>query len=266
VQSHSDGGAIGRAPLLRLGGRALGGAVDAFLFAAEEHAAAWRRAGVVRARHPCYTVIPASTTLRALDRAAARHATAMNGAPALLWVGRLNVNKDPLTVLSGFEIFLLTHPEATLTMIFGTTELLEPVRARIGASRSLRDRVRLVGTVAHADIASYFSAADVFVVGSHHEGSGYSLMEALACGAMPAVTDIPSFRVLTGGGQVGALWAAGDASACAQALAVVAGKDPEGARGRVTEHFERHFSWRAIGHRAMEIYREVIDARRRLAR
>ena len=46
-------------------------------------------------------------------------------------------------------------------------------------------------------MAAFYSAADLFVVGSHHEGSGYSLMEACACGAMPVVTDIPTFRLLT---------------------------------------------------------------------
>ena len=49
-------------------------------------------------------------------------------------------------------------------------------------------------------------AADLFVLGSHREGSGYSLIEALACGLPPIVTDIPSFRSLTGAGVVGALW------------------------------------------------------------
>jgi hypothetical protein len=58
--------------------------------------------------------------------------------------------------------------------------------------------VRLAGEVAHDRIAAFLSAADIFVVGSHHEGSGYALMEALACGTTPVVTDIPAFRALAG--------------------------------------------------------------------
>ena len=62
----------------------------------------------------------------------------------------------------------------------------------------------------HADMPAWFSAADLFVVGSHHEGSGYALMEACACGAVPVVSDIPTFRLLAGG--AGALWPPGDAA------------------------------------------------------
>jgi glycosyltransferase involved in cell wall biosynthesis len=125
VQSHSDGGAIGRDPALRLLGRATRGAVDAFLFAADEHAAAWRQLGFLARDQPAYRVMPASSTLqpfdyaqgRPLDRAAAREQSGLRGSPAVLWVGRLNANKDPLTVLDGFERALPDLPDATLTMI-----------------------------------------------------------------------------------------------------------------------------------------------------
>ena len=101
VQSHADGGAIGRAPALRLLGRAARRAADAFLFAADEHAAAWRAAGFIAADQPTYCVMPASSTLQPIPRAAARLESGVDGSPAILWVGRLNANKDPLTVLDG---------------------------------------------------------------------------------------------------------------------------------------------------------------------
>ena len=95
VQSHSDGGAIGRAPVLRLAGRLLRGAADAFLFAAAEHADAWRDAGLVGPAQRIHTVMPASTRVEPIARDAARASTGIRGEPALLWVGRLNANKDP---------------------------------------------------------------------------------------------------------------------------------------------------------------------------
>src|SRR5207247_434398 len=131
---------------------------------------------------------------------------------ALLWVGRLNANKDPLTVLDGFERSLGALPAATVTMIYTAEDLLPAVRERIERSAVLKERVRLVGTVPHARLPEFYSAADMFVLGSHREGSGYALMEACACGAVPVVTDIPTFRLLTGG-VVGALWTPGDAAA-----------------------------------------------------
>ena len=140
-------------------------------------------------------------------------------------------------------------------MIFGTGELLEEVRARIARSPALSERVRLAGAVPHERMASFFSAADLFVVGSHHEGSGYSLMEACACGAVPVVTDIPTFRLLTGAGRSGALWTPGDAAACARALVEVGRRDLDAERARLADHFARELSWDAVGKRALEIYR-----------
>jgi glycosyltransferase involved in cell wall biosynthesis len=262
VQNHSDTGPMGRAPLMRLVGAATRGAVDAFLFAVDAHVDRWRRAGFIGRHQRSYEVMEASTALEPIARAQAEAISGVRGAPAMLWVGRLNANKDPVTVVDAFERTLPSLPNATLTMLYGTADLADDVQARIDRDPALRDRVRLIGAVAHHDIAAYYSAADLFVVGSHHEGSGYSLIEALACGVTPAVTDIPTFRLLTGGGAVGALWRPGDAGGCARAMIAAASRDPDGERARVRAHFAGSFSWPAIGRRAVAIYRAVVAARR----
>ncbi len=51
----------------------------------------------------------------------------------------------------------------------------------------------------------YYNSADYFVLGSHYEGSGFSLVEAMSCGVIPIVTDIPSFRMMTNNGKIGTL-------------------------------------------------------------
>ena len=56
-------------------------------------------------------------------------------------------------------------------------------------------------------------AADLFVLGSHREGGSSALVEAMATGRTPVVTDIPSSRALTGNGAVGELWPCGDSRA-----------------------------------------------------
>ena len=261
VQNHSDGGAIGRAPLFRLLGRAARDAADACLFAADEHAVSWRQAGFLAPDHRAYQVMEASTWLQPIGRAEAQVASGVHGSPAILWVGRLDANKDPLTVLEGFERVLGALPGATLTMIYGEDDLLAAVRQRVQQSPVLVDRVRLIGAVPHDRMASFYSAADLFLVGSHHEGSGYALMEACACGAVPVVTDIPTFRLLTGGGSLGALWMAGDASDCARALADAGRRDLCAERARLADHFARELSWLAVGTRALEIYDDVVARR-----
>jgi glycosyltransferase involved in cell wall biosynthesis len=192
----------------------------------------------------------------------ARSASGLRGSPAILWVGRLNANKDPLTLLEGFERALGTLQAATLTMIYSEDDLLDVVKERVRRSPSLTDRVRLIGAVPHDQMTAFYSAADLFVVGSHHEGSGYALMEACACGAVPVVTGIPTFRILTAGGSIGALWTPGDPTDCARALSDVGRRDLDAERARLLDHFAAELSWDAVGRRAMEIYGQVLGTRR----
>ena len=67
---------------------------------------------------PC--VMEASTSIRPTGRERrAEQRSGLRGSPAILWVGRLNANKDPLTLLEGFERALGTICRAaTLTMIY----------------------------------------------------------------------------------------------------------------------------------------------------
>ncbi|MGE5245795.1 MAG: glycosyltransferase family 4 protein [Betaproteobacteria bacterium] len=237
-------------------------AADAFLFVSADQAIPWRAAGLIAAGQPVYEVMEAGTAVRPLPRAVARAASGVDGDPAVLWVGRLNENKDPLTVLSGFERALGDVPGAVLSMVYAEDDLLPLVRERLDQSPALSARVRLVGAIPHRDIAAYLSAADLFVCGSHHEGSGYALIEACACGAVPVVTDIPSFRAITNHGAFGALWTPGSASGFARALVDVWRRDRSALRSRAVEHAARRLSWPAVGRRAMAVYSDIVARRR----
>ena len=243
--------------------RAVMRAADAYLFTTREQADPWLRSGFISDAGRVHTVLEASTRLAPVDVDSARARTGMSGAPAVLWVGRLDGNKDPLTVLDGFERALDTLPRATLTMLFGDAPLLRHVSDRVGLSPRLRKRVRLVGSVPHGEMGAWYSAADLFILGSHHEGSGYALIEACACGVVPVVSDIPPFRAITGNGGVGAHWRPGDAAGCARALVAAARQWTPADRGRVLQHFATDLSWEATGRRARAIYEAVHAVRQR---
>jgi glycosyltransferase involved in cell wall biosynthesis len=244
--------------------RALG-AADGFLFSAVEQADPWRRLGLIRERQRVWPVMEASTTLRAIGRDEARARTGVTGSPALLWVGRLNANKDPLTILDGLARAIPQLPDATLTMVYGEGDLVGAVRERLARTGLLERRVRLVGQVPHEHLPAFYSAADLFVLGSHHEGSGFAMLEACACGAIPVVPDIAPFRVMTEGGVHGALWKAGDPADFARALARTAAIDLGAGRARLREHFERTLSWRAVGRAAHAAYAAALAMRREAA-
>src|SRR5262249_57697044 len=97
-----------------------------------------------------------------------------------------------------------------------------------------------------SEMAAVLSAADLFVLASRKEGSGYALLEAMACGAVPVVTDIPAHRALLGGGTLGLgaaaprlLWPVGDPGAFARALLDVARRPKEPLRAAVRAFFGR---------------------------
>jgi glycosyltransferase involved in cell wall biosynthesis len=236
-------------------------APDAYLVSTDAQAAPWRAAGLIAENQATHAVLEASTSMRPLPRAEARSRSGVEGSPALLWVGRLNANKDPLTVVEGVEQVLQTCPAARLTMAYQTTDLLPAVEARLAKSNRLGQAVRLVGRVPHEDLSAFYSAADVFVLGSHHEGSGFAVLEACACGAVPVVTDIPSFRRMTADGKMGRLWTAGRPQDLSRALVEVVRTDLPALSARVTEHFERNLSWQAVGTNAVTAYRTVLGAR-----
>jgi glycosyltransferase involved in cell wall biosynthesis len=199
--------------------------VDAFFFTSAPQAAEWRERGFIADEQPVYDVLEASTAMRPLPQEDARGTTAIAGDPAVLWVGRLDANKSPLTILAGAERAAADLPNLTLTMVFAGGDLEPEVRSRLEQSRVLSGRVRLTGPVPHEHLAAFYSACDLFVLGSHHEGSGYALLEACACGALPVVTDIAAFRAITGNGTAGVLWPVDDADRLAKALVAAAAGD-----------------------------------------
>ena len=208
----------------------------------------------------CYEIPESTSRFAPGDRPQARRVTGIEGDPALLWVGHLDANKDPLTVLAGVSAAVRTLPgPAAVVLLRGGAAAARRSRSASTPIRMLRGRVHLLGRVPHERVEELMRAADLFVLGSHREGSGYSLIEALACGLPPVVTDIPSFRALTAGGAVGVCGRAGRRSGARRgALRGAAARTGPLARRAVREHFERELSFSALGRKLAASVHHVI--------
>lgn len=258
LQDHAD--RLPR-PWRRRSWRSAFAAGAAVSFSSRAQAAPFRRSGLLGDGTRVFEIPECPSRFSPGDQATARAATGLEGDPCLLWVGHLDRNKDPLTVLAGVSQAAQRLPQLRLWCCYGTAPLLAPVKRRIARDPLLAPRVRLLGRVPHERIEQLMRAADVFVLGSHREGSGYSLIEALACGLPPVVTDIPSFRTLTDGGAAGSLWPCGDSGALAAALVAVAAKPRSTLRAAAREHFERELSFAAVGRKLCAAYRELLENR-----
>jgi len=231
-------------------------------FCASEQARPFAEAGLLNPGTQQYEIPESTSRFSPGDRDEARRLTGLKGDPAVLWIGHLNANKDPLTVLTGISAAVRELPRLQLFCCFGTAPLLSDVQHRIASDPNLRDRVHLLGRVPHEKIEQLMQAADLFVLGSHHEGSGYSLIEALACGLPPVVTNIPSFRSLTGAGTVGMLWPCGDSHALCEALCSVARRADHRMRAAVRAHFDLELSLDALGHKLAAMYQHAHERKR----
>ena len=227
-------------------------------FCAIAQSAPFARLGLIGPQTKVYEIPESTSRFVPGDQAEARRITGLTGDPIVLWVGHLDANKDPLTVLEGISEAARVRPQLQLWCCFGTAPLMRDVQRCIAADPLLRERVRLLGRVPHQRIEQLMQAADALVLGSHREGSGYALIEALACGLPPVVTDIPSFRVLTGEAKVGALWPRGDARKFCDALLSLAARPQKRLREAVRAHFDAELSLSALGRKLNAVYEDLL--------
>ncbi len=209
LQHHGEPVFSGRA---RVGHRLVRRSIAGYMFtgAAEGQAQPWIDAGVIAPDARLFEVLEAASMLPDPEQPA----EPLQGAPAVLWVGRLIAGKDPLTAVEAFALAAL--PDAQLHLLATDRTMEAEVRARIAATASLRDRVHLHPPVLHQRMAAWYRGAHIYFSTSHREGSGYSLIEAMACGCVPVVTAIPPHRAIAG--DVGTQFPVADAPAAARAL------------------------------------------------
>lgn len=234
---------------------------SALAFCALEQARPFASAGLISPGAKVYAIPESSSRFAPGDRERARRRCGLTGDPLVLWVGHLNPNKDPLTVLEGISEAARDLSSLRLCCCYGSSPLLRDVQRRITADPNLRDRVHLLAAVPHDDIELLMQAADIFVLGSHREGSGYALIEAIACGLPPVVSDIPSFRALTGSGHIGALWPAGNARKLSECLKRLAAQSQPRLRAQVRAHFEAELSFEAVGRKLAWAYQDILAGR-----
>lgn len=236
-------------------------AAGAVAFTAREQAEPFVEAGVVDPDMPVFEILEDTSDFAPGDRAEARRVTGISGDPCLVWIGRLDANKDPFTVLEAVGRASDRLPDLRLWCCFGDAPLEDAVRDRVERDPSLRERVHLLGRVPHATVERLLQAADFLVQGSHREGSGYSVIEALACGCTPLVTAIPSFRRITRA-EVGGLFPPGDVVGLARLLVERGSADRARLRALARQHFEVHLSPEALGRELREAYTSLLRIRR----
>jgi glycosyltransferase involved in cell wall biosynthesis len=230
-------------------------AIDAYLFASRAMGERWVRKGNIASIKKIHEVMEVSSYFHPIDKQLARTYTRAVGSPIYLWVGRLEDNKDPLTVVKAFTRFLEFHPEARLYMIYQTNELLPTLMKLIPAEN--KRQLILVGKVSHEDLIYWYNSADFILSGSHHEGSGTAICEAMSCGCIPILTQIDSFSAMTNNAECGLLYEAGNQEALVSCLVQSVDIDKTCERKKTLQQFQQALSFEAIAQNIQRIAVEL---------
>lgn len=126
---------------------------------------------------------------------------------------------DNATIIRAFGS--LTHVPPNLEVSFlSTGPLVSEAIALADAviAPGWRDQVRFVGYVAGAGMLKALQSASCYVSASLSDGTSTSLLEAMACGLFPIVSDIPANREWIVDGDNGMLFPPGDHLALTECL------------------------------------------------
>lgn len=219
--------------------------IDAYFFTSSEMAGEWIERGIIRKEKKVVEIMEVSSVFSYNEKDRRKSLDDVE-APTFLWIGRLNANKDPITVVKAFLNFLSYQPQARLNMIYQEDELLDDIRKLIGANKQSSGAIALLGQVPHRQLQEWYNDADFFISGSHYESGGVAACEAMSCGCIPVLTNIISFQKMTNRGTCGLLYEAGNEKDLLNCLLQTQKMDMNKEREKVLEQFNKELSFEAI--------------------
>jgi glycosyltransferase involved in cell wall biosynthesis len=179
----------------------------------------------------------------------------------VLFLGRLVPEKHVHTLIESYR-----HVETDLPLVIAGPSSHSPDYVERLRRLAARDpRVMLVGPRYGGEKAWLMREALAFVQPSSIEGLPIALLEALAAGRFPIVSEIPSNleAVTVGDERVGAQVPVGDARALGAAIQQTIDRtDRDSVGTRISGHVRDRYDWNRIAEATERVYREAIAAQR----
>jgi len=156
------------------------------------------------------------------------------------------------------------HREREIRLVVIGKPKTDGVIERLVAELSLGDAVRFTGRISQEEFARYYAEATMAVIPSLYEGFGMPAGEAMACGVPVISTSGGALPEVVG--DAGILVPPADKPALREAILALL-NDPE-RRRRLGEaglaRVKNSLTWRHAAQKTVEVYREAMDAHRRL--
>lgn len=189
---------------------------------------------------------------RILPAAAMRAELGLQGAPLLLTVGNLHEHKGQRLVVQALARLRRSYPGARLVIVGDGPDrtALQALAEREGVA----DAVRLVGAVPNAELARWYSAADVLVLASSREGWPNVLLEAMACGTPVVASGVGGVPEIVRQPIAGRVVAERSAGAFADAIDVLVHERPERADVRA---YAEGFGWERASSEQLKLFQAL---------
>lgn len=230
-----------------------------FFFTTAEQADRYIQAGLIKdGTRRVVELMETSSRFSPMPRAVARRQTGMVGDPIFLWTARLHPLKDPLTALRGFARIAAALSGAQLYFHYLADDLLPELRSWVGKHSDVSGRVHFRGRVVYERMEAIYNSADFLLQASRREHSGCAVLDAMACGVIPVVTQIPSFRAMTGNGTVGVLFPPGDDESLARQVLDIPSDQIDARAAAVRSRFTDHLSFPALARRLEREYEGLV--------
>jgi glycosyltransferase involved in cell wall biosynthesis len=189
---------------------------------------------------------------RPADRAASRRALSLTR-PTLLAVGNLVGLKRHRMMVEA----LVGLPAVDLVIV-GEGPERTAIEA-LAQERRVADRVRLLGHIPQDRLPEIYSAADLLVLVSTHEGWPNVLLESMACGTPVIVSDIDGIADIVAAPEAGRIIE----NTTSGRLAVAVGDFLDSLPDRAaTRAYAERFDWQSTTDGQITLFREILEHRR----
>jgi glycosyltransferase-like protein len=193
--------------------------------------------------------------------ASLRESIGADGRPLILTVGGIEPRKGSDTLVRAVALLRRGGLDPVLAVVGGHSfqdyrayrERVFSLLPELGLEPG-RD-ITLLGTVADAELPSWYAAADVFAFPSTKEGWGLAVLEAMSAGLPVVASDLPVFREYLAPGLDALLVPVDNPAALAEALTSVLGDQQLAQRLRAAgPTVAAKFTWEATAARHKTIY------------
>lgn len=180
-------------------------------------------------------------------------------APYIFFLGTFEKRKNlPLLVRAFSRLLAKGHRDLQLVLAGLPSHGLREVEKTV-AAENIGNAVRCLGYVPDNDILPLYHGAQLFVLPSVHEGFGFPLLEAMACGVPVLAADNSAMRELVAGAG---MLCTGDAEAWAQKMEYLL--YDAALRQRLSALGRRRageFSWQQTAHATLAVYESLQPVR-----